>query len=244
VLVQRSRGRPGEVSHLELELKLIGDVGLLGLPNAGKSSTLAALSRARPKVAPYPFTTIHPIVGMVEFEDGYRVQLADIPGLIEGASDGKGMGIDFLRHVQRTHALLYVLDASSPLSSSTVRSDPVNDLRALVGEITRYDPSLLSRPAIIAANKIDLLLEHDRMGDEVEERTQLLSELLGRLEDEARALGIYCEGRVLGTSAGATGQGLPELASAIRTVVEANKVRPRGRHTAYASDLDPRIELD
>jgi Obg family GTPase CgtA len=241
-LVQCAQGEPGEVAFLELELKLVGDVGLVGLPNAGKSSILAAISRAQPKVAPYPFTTLHPVVGVVEYRDGFRMRVADIPGLIEGASIGRGMGLDFLRHVERTRALLYVLDVSSYLNYSSSHEmtvpDPVRDLRTLVEEIEQYDESLLSRPCIVAANKVDLLQpqpgndvvcrgeSYDRLGydsrssDETNQNEiQRIQELLRRLEDESQTLGIRCESRVVGTS-GVTGQGLAELASMIRTVVE------------------------
>lgn len=202
-LIDNAKGLPGDVQHLELELKLIGDVGLVGMPNAGKSSILRALSRAQPKVAPYPFTTLHPIVGIVEYRDGFQVSMADIPGLLEGASEGRGCGHAFLRHIERTKALLYVLDASNP--------DPLHDLRVLVQELEAYDSTLMSsRPAILVANKVDLL----------QDRPDELLDLLLRLEDLSRSISLPCDHRVIGISAGASGHGLSELTIAIRNAVE------------------------
>jgi small GTP-binding protein len=215
VLIQGAQGHPGDLVHLELELKSIGDIGLVGFPNAGKSSTLAALSRASPKVAPYPFTTLHPIIGVVEYQDGFRIKMADIPGLVDGASNGRGQGLDFLRHIERTKALLYVVDASTP-------NGPVDDLRVLVKEMTSYDASLLSRPAVIAANKVDLLpaaASSTTIGDDDESDRKSLSELLRELGDAARDLGIQCDDRIVATSAGATGRGLRDLTAMLRAVV-------------------------
>ncbi len=144
-------GLPGEKRKLRLELRLIADVGLVGYPNAGKSSLLAALTRARPKVADYPFTTLSPNLGVVEGEL-QRFTLADIPGIVEGASEGRGLGLDFLRHISRTRLLLYVLDASE---------DPAQALATLRDEVGAYDPDLLRRPSLVALNKIDLLREEE-----------------------------------------------------------------------------------
>ncbi len=141
-------GEEGEKRRLRLELMLIADVGLVGYPNAGKSSLLAALTRAHPKIAPYPFTTLSPNLGVVELDEARRYTLADIPGIIEGASQGKGLGLEFLRHIARTRVLLYVLDAAQ---------EPVQTLRALRKELEAYDPGLLARPSLMALNKVDLL---------------------------------------------------------------------------------------
>ncbi|MCS6869095.1 GTPase ObgE [Thermus sp.] len=141
-------GEEGERRRLRLELMLIADVGLVGYPNAGKSSLLAATTHAHPKIAPYPFTTLSPNLGVVELAEGARFTLADIPGIIEGASQGRGLGLEFLRHIARTRVLLYVLDAAD---------EPLRALATLRQEVAAYDPSLLRRPSLIALNKVDLL---------------------------------------------------------------------------------------
>ncbi len=143
-------GRPGEERWLRLDLKLLADVGLLGLPNAGKSSLLRKLSAARPKVASYPFTTLTPVLGVVEVQDA-RVVVADVPGIIEGAHVGAGLGLHFLRHVQRTRALLHVVDASGQNGR-----DPAADLQVVIDEVRRFDASLLERAQLVAATKRDL----------------------------------------------------------------------------------------
>ena len=142
------RGARGEVRFLELELKLIADAGLVGFPNAGKSSLLGALSRAAPRVAAYPFTTLQPHVGAVAFGDGAALNVADIPGLVEGAASDAGLGHEFLRHIERTRALLFVIDATA--------ADPAGDLAALQTELRLYSKALPARPALIAANKCDM----------------------------------------------------------------------------------------
>ncbi len=144
-------GDAGEERLLKLELKTIADVGLVGYPNAGKSTLLRAISAARPKVAPYPFTTLHPIVGVVEYPDFGRLTVADIPGLIDGAHRNVGLGHAFLRHIERTHLLVYVLDMGG-VDGRT----PWEDFRHLQKELELYMKSLSTRPALIAANKMDL----------------------------------------------------------------------------------------
>lgn len=133
---------------VRLELRLIADVGLVGLPNAGKSSLLTALTAARPRIAAYPFTTLDPELGVLEREDGTRMVLADMPGLIEGASMGVGLGLRFLRHIERTRVLLYVVDGSDP--------EPWADLETVRQEVRSYSAELSGRPALIAVNKVDL----------------------------------------------------------------------------------------
>ncbi|WP_295817237.1 GTPase ObgE [uncultured Deinococcus sp.] len=142
-------GVPGQKRRVRLELRLIADVGLVGYPNAGKSSLLAALSRANPMIADYPFTTLSPILGVVARENrDERFTMADIPGIIEGASEGKGLGLEFLRHISRTRLLVYVLD---------VTRNPVEELRALQAELSAYDPTLLENVALVALNKVELV---------------------------------------------------------------------------------------
>ncbi|MBL7222482.1 MAG: GTPase ObgE [Candidatus Brocadiae bacterium] len=144
-------GQPGQERNLRLELKLLADVGLVGLPNAGKSTFLRRISAARPKVANYPFTTRFPSLGIADV-GGYRtLVVADIPGLIEGAHEGHGLGIEFLRHIERTRVLLHVLDAAAVDCTS-----PLDAYHTLRDEIAGYSPALLERPHIVAANKIDL----------------------------------------------------------------------------------------
>ncbi len=143
-------GQTGEERELELELKLIADVGLVGYPNSGKSTLLASLTRARPKIASYPFTTLSPNLGVVSYK-GREFVLADIPGLIEGAHKGKGLGVDFLRHIERTKLLIHIVDLIG-----YEENPPSFNFRAINEEIKAHDPLLLERPQIVAANKMDL----------------------------------------------------------------------------------------
>jgi GTP-binding protein len=142
-------GIPGEEYELQIELKLIADVGLVGLPNAGKSTLLSVISAARPKIANYPFTTLEPILGVVNLDDASFV-VADIPGLIEGAHEGAGLGHDFLRHIERTRLLIHVVDVSGEEGR-----DPLDDFDKITDELRLYDRTLLDRPRIVVANKID-----------------------------------------------------------------------------------------
>jgi GTP-binding protein len=155
---QKTPGWPGEARKLRLELRVLADVGLLGMPNAGKSTLIAAVSNARPKIADYPFTTLHPNLGVVRVAPEQSFVVADIPGLIEGASEGAGLGHLFLRHLQRTHLLLHVVDFA-PFDDSV---DPVAQVRALVAELKNYDASLHAKPRWIVLNKLDMVPEEER----------------------------------------------------------------------------------
>lgn len=149
-----SPGEKGEEVEVRLELKLIAEVGLVGMPNAGKSTLLAALTRANPKIAAYPFTTLAPQLGIAEVDSTRRVVIADIPGLIEGAADGAGLGHDFLRHVERTRVLVHLLDVMPP-----DESDPADNYRTIRAELAQYSAKLAEKPEIIALNKMDLISE-------------------------------------------------------------------------------------
>src|SRR5580704_5506306 len=148
---QFTEGDPGEEGDFLLELRMIANVGLVGYPNAGKSTLLGRLSAAHPKVAPYPFTTLNPMVGVVEFDDYRRLTVADIPGLIEGAHRNVGLGHDFLRHIVRCKLFVFVLD-----TAGSEGRDPINDTQTLRRELDLYDPLLSRRPWVIVANKMDL----------------------------------------------------------------------------------------
>jgi GTP-binding protein len=187
-------GEAGEERWLRLDLRLIADVGLLGAPNAGKSTLLSRLSAARPKIADYPFTTLHPVLGVVEC-DGRSFVLADIPGIIEGAHEGAGLGLQFLRHVERTRALVHVVDASGAEGR-----DPVQDLRAVSEEVLAYGGALLERPRLIAATKRDAVGAEDP---------------LPALREEARRLGLP-----LVPVSAVSGEGLRDLKRALLRLLD------------------------
>lgn len=187
-------GRPGENRALQLELKLIADVGLVGFPNVGKSTLISRISAARPKIADYPFTTLEPNLGVVAFGDWDSFVVADIPGLIEGAHAGTGLGLEFLRHIERTKLLLHVIDVS------TTGRDPVDDFLTISRELELYNADLLGKPQLVAASKLDALDEPER---------------LDRLRE-------FCDGRGLElfVISAVTGQGLKELVTALGKRVE------------------------
>jgi GTP-binding protein len=191
-------GLPGEKRLLELELKLIADVGLLGLPNAGKSTLIRAVSAARPKVAGYPFTTLHPNLGVVAVGEHRSFVMADIPGLIEGASDGAGLGHRFLRHLQRTRLLLHLVDMAPP----DPEADPVKDARAIVLELKKFDPALAKKPRWLVLNKRDLMPD--------EEAEELAGSIVRRLRFRGTHFLI----------SGATGRGTQELCAAVMNFLE------------------------
>lgn len=202
-------GRPGEQRELTLSLKLLADVGLVGFPNAGKSTLLRRLSAARPKVASYPFTTLTPSLGVVERGDA-RIVVADIPGLIEGASDGAGLGHRFLRHVERTRVLVHLLDAGAALLEGR---DLVRDYEAIRAELARYRPELRERREILVLNKVDL----------IEDEISL----------EAVEGGLKAHGLQPIRLSGATGEGTPELVRTMLLCVE------QAIQAARDSEADP-----
>src|ERR1035437_9674860 len=154
---QKGDGKEGERRELKLELKVLADVGLLGMPNAGKSTFISAVSNARPKIADYPFTTLHPNLGVVRVSHEKSFVIADIPGLIEGAAEGAGLGIQFLRHLQRTRLLLHIVDLA-PFDNV----DPVKEAKAIIKELKKYDQSLFDKPRWLVLNKLDMVPDEDR----------------------------------------------------------------------------------
>ncbi|MGB8926247.1 Obg family GTPase CgtA [Pantoea agglomerans] len=166
---QKTMGTPGEKRDLQLELMLLADVGMLGLPNAGKSTFIRAVSAAKPKVADYPFTTLVPSLGVVRMDSEQSFVVADIPGLIEGAADGAGLGIRFLKHLERCRVLLHLIDID-PIDES----DPVENARIILGELEKYSEKLFNKPRWLVFNKIDLISE-----DEAQSRAKAVAEALG-----------------------------------------------------------------
>ncbi|MGE5597264.1 MAG: GTPase ObgE [Hyphomicrobiales bacterium] len=189
------KGQPGEEVTLRLELRLLADVGLLGLPNAGKSTLLAAVSNAKPKIASYPFTTLEPMLGVVNVAYD-RFTLADLPGLVEGASEGYGLGFEFLKHVRRCRVLLHVVDSTSP--------DPVTDYELIEGEVRAYDPKLENIPRVVAVTKADL-------GHEAAERS-------------AETLEAHV-GRPVAVISAAAGDGVQELMNELMLLVRRERER-------------------
>jgi GTP-binding protein len=185
-------GDPGEERTLTLVLKSVADVGLVGYPNAGKSTLISAITDARPKTAPYPFTTLHPVIGILEFPDFFRIRIADIPGLIDGAHEDIGLGHEFLRHIERCKVLIYILD-----TAGVDQRKPWDDFEALRRELDLHQPGLSQRAAIIVANKMDLpeaqenIIElRQRIGDEIPifELSALERQNLGRMVNELRTI--------------------------------------------------------
>ncbi len=156
---QKTPGHPGERRSLKLELKVLADVGLLGMPNAGKSTLISAISNARPKIADYPFTTLHPNLGVVRVGPSQSLVVADVPGLIEGASEGAGLGLQFLRHLQRTRLLLHLVDLA-PFDDSV---DPAAQAKAIVAELKKYDAELYNKPRWLVLNKLDMVPADERV---------------------------------------------------------------------------------
>jgi GTP-binding protein len=214
-------GLPGEKRSLEFELKVIADVGLLGLPNAGKSTLIRAVSAARPKVADYPFTTLHPNLGVVAVGQHRSFVMADIPGLIEGAAAGAGLGIRFLKHLQRTRVLLHLVDLLPP----DPQADPVKDARAIVGELKQFSAELAAKPRWLVINKKDLL---------------------PAAEAQQRARAIVRALRYKGPHfliSAATGEGTQELCEAVMTFLEEQErlrlARAHASSPVDAADAPP-----
>ncbi len=207
---QTTSGKPGEQRRLRLELKVLADVGLLGMPNAGKSTLIRSISAARPKVADYPFTTLHPHLGVVVVESHRSFVVADIPGLIGGAAEGAGLGMRFLKHLSRTRLLLHVVDA---IPEDPDR-DPVDDVLALLAELQSFSPELAARERWLVINKLDLLAPEDRAAwvDDVVQRLQW-------------------QGPVYPVSA-VTGEGTRALCQAVMSWLEAQRQEERERAAA------------
>lgn len=182
---KKTMGQPGEQFSLHLELKILADVGLLGMPNAGKSTFIRSVSAAKPKVADYPFTTLAPNLGVVRTSENRSFVIADIPGLIEGAAEGAGLGHQFLRHLQRTHVLLHLVD----LAPFDPEADPVADAKAIVEELRKYDEALYNKPRWLALNKLDLIPEEERA-----ERVAAFLEAYGPVERHFEISALKAEG--------------------------------------------------
>ena len=207
-------GEPGERRKLNMELRVLADVGLLGLPNAGKSTLIRAVSNARPKVADYPFTTLHPHLGVVRVGPEQSFVIADVPGLIEGAAEGAGLGHQFLRHLSRTDLLLHVVDCLPPEGEDRLRG-----ARAIAAELQKYDEKLYRKPRWFVLNKIDLV--------PVDEREMLLNDFSRRLRSKAPVFAVSA----------ATGEGCRELVSAVAQFLAAR----RSKHSDQGRDVDVRF---
>ncbi len=205
-------GQPAQELELLLELKVIADVGLIGFPNVGKSTLLARVTNARPKIANYHFTTLNPNLGVVDLDGDKGFVIADIPGLIEGASMGVGLGYEFLRHIERTKVMIHIVDAAG-----TEGRDPVQDIYAINKELEAYNPEIAARPQVIAANKIDAIYDPD-------------SDALARISAEFEPKGI----RVYPISA-VSGQGVKELLYAVQQMLDELPNKP----TVFAQEFFP-----
>ena len=215
---QKTPGWPGEKKSLKLELKVLADVGLLGMPNAGKSTLISAISNARPKIADYPFTTLHPNLGVVRVGPEQSFVVADVPGLIEGASEGAGLGHQFLRHLQRTRLLLHLVDIA-PFDEGV---DPVAQARSIVAELKKYDQALHDKPRWLVLNKLDMVPAEEREA---------------RVKDFVRRLRY--KGPVFAISA-LTREGCEELIKTVFQHVKAQQVAEQ----PPVEEVDPRFAGD
>ncbi|MGA8148909.1 MAG: GTPase ObgE [Gallionellaceae bacterium] len=213
---QCTPGEAGQRRDLKLELKVLADVGLLGMPNAGKSTFIRAVSAARPKVADYPFTTLHPNLGVVRVSNEKSFVIADIPGLIEGAAEGAGLGHQFLRHLARTRLLLHLVDIA-PLHPET---NPVHEARAILNELKKYDEALYNKPRWLVLNKVDLLEE--------KERDEKVAAFLREFGDHARHFAI----------AAINGDGCKELTYAIMEHLEQSAAQEQAAAAESAQETD------
>ena len=209
---KRTLGQPGERFSLKLELKVLADVGLLGMPNAGKSTFIRAVSAAKPKVGDYPFTTLHPNLGVVRTSENRSFVIADIPGLIEGAAEGAGLGHRFLRHLQRTHVLLHLVD----LAPFDPEVDPVREAHAIIEELRKYDEALYNKPRWLILNKLDLIPE--------EERAQRVADFLTAYGPTNRHFEI----------AAISGEGCKPLIFALQDFLDAERTRRQAEEDAQA----------
>ncbi|GAB4297444.1 MAG: Obg family GTPase CgtA [Methylophaga sp.] len=198
---QTSEGTPGEVRNLRLEMKLLADVGLLGLPNAGKSTFISQVSAAQPKVADYPFTTLYPNLGVVTLKDVRSFVIADVPGLVEGAAEGAGLGIQFLRHLTRTRLLLHLVD----MAPVDVEQDPVESVRIINRELEHYSDALGSQPQWLVLNKMDLIPE--------DLRDELCQEVIDKLDWQGKVYRI----------SGQTGEGCDALCEDVMAYLEQRR---------------------
>jgi len=210
-------GQPSRTLELTLELKVIADVGLVGFPNVGKSTFLSRVSNAKPKIANYHFTTLTPNLGVVDLDDAKGFVIADIPGLIEGAADGAGLGFQFLRHIERTKVMIHIVDAAS-----TEGRDPIEDIYAINKELEKYNASISSRPQIIAANKLDVLSN--------EEADEIVKKL--KAEFEPQGVLVY-------PLSAATGNGVKELLYKVRNLLDTLDDTP----IIFEQEFDPESEL-
>lgn len=213
---QFTLGEPGQARSLKLELKVLADVGLLGYPNAGKSTFITAVSNARPKIADYPFTTMSPHLGVVRIEQENSFVIADIPGLIEGAAEGAGLGHEFLRHLERTKLLLHIIDAM-PFDGE----DPIEKAHALVRELGKYSDTLLAKPRWVVVNKLDLVPAEDR------------EELVKKLHDA-----LCPDGRPFFAISAATREGTKEVVMAIAQFLDEQR---RAEHLKAEAERNPRF---
>ncbi len=218
-------GQPGKEMFVLLELKVIADVGLVGFPNVGKSTLLSRVSNAKPKIANYHFTTLDPHLGVVDVKGAGGFVMADIPGLVEGASEGVGLGHDFLRHIERTKVLVHVVDAAS-----TEGRDPVEDIKTIINELKNYDESLLGRPQVIAANKIDAIYSEE-------------NDSIKRIKEAFPDIKVF-------PISGVSGKGIPELlyelVNILSTVDKTPTVFEKEFEIDYSSDknLPFTVEID